>query len=64
MNFVDCKQTPDPQLPDDPCASFDPLKYRFTEILLDVINASFGATPPTYDQILKLDRQLRDYYIP
>ncbi|KAG8951810.1 hypothetical protein FRC04_005502 [Tulasnella sp. 424] len=64
MNFVDCKQTPDPQIPDDPCASFDPLKYRFTEILLDVINASFGATPPTYDQILRLDRQLRDYYIP
>ncbi|KIO25882.1 hypothetical protein M407DRAFT_24844 [Tulasnella calospora MUT 4182] len=64
MNFVDCKQTPDPQIPDDPCASFDPLKYRFSEILLDVINASFGATPPTYDQILKLDRQLRDYYIP
>ncbi|KAG9017106.1 hypothetical protein FRB90_001710 [Tulasnella sp. 427] len=64
MNFVDCKQTPDPQITDDPCASFDPLKYRFTEILLDVINASFGATPPTYDQILKLDRELRDYYIP
>ncbi|KAG8884094.1 hypothetical protein FRB98_002619 [Tulasnella sp. 332] len=64
MHFVDCKQTPDPQNPDDPCASFGPLKYAFTELLLNVINVSFGATPPSYDEILKLDRRLRDYYIP
>ncbi|KAG9031862.1 hypothetical protein FRB95_002135 [Tulasnella sp. JGI-2019a] len=64
MHFVDCKQTPDPQNPDDPCASFGSLKYAFTELLLDVINVSFGATPPSYDDILKLDRRLRDYYIP
>ncbi|KAG8902476.1 hypothetical protein FRB99_004448, partial [Tulasnella sp. 403] len=64
MHFVDCKQTPDPQIPNDPCASFAPLKYLFTEILLEVINASFGAVPPAYEEILKLDRRLRDYYIP
>ena len=64
MNFVDCKQTPDPQRPDDPCESFAPLKYAFTEILLEVINVSFGANPPTYEDITKLDRKLRDFYIP
>lgn len=64
MHFVDCKQTPDPQIFDDPCASFDGPKYAFTELLLEVVNACFGATPPTYEDIMKLDRRLRDYYIP
>lgn len=64
MHFVDCKQTPDPQKADEPCESFAPLKYKFTEILLEVVNVSFGAIPPSYDEIMKLDRRLRDYYIP
>lgn len=64
MNFVDCKKTPDPQNPEDPCASFDCLKYAFTELLLEVVNVSYGATPPTYEEIMRLDRRLHDYYIP
>lgn len=64
MHFVDCKQPPDPRNPQDPCASFGVLKYAFTELLLEVVNVSFGATPPTYEEIIKLDRRLRDYSIP